>query len=124
MSFAMGRGGRLARNGPDTIYLLSDGMPNSGNFTRPNDILREVKRLNRVLRMTVHTVWIDQSRDPAKKTVSSGATFMKRLASEKGGRFVSIAGKQNRSDPGCVLYGREGPCILPPADHPSRAAGR
>ncbi|MHC4732814.1 MAG: HEAT repeat domain-containing protein, partial [Planctomycetota bacterium] len=37
----------------DAIYLLSDGSPNEGKFVRHDDILRAVRELNRVRRITI-----------------------------------------------------------------------
>ena len=40
----------------DTIYLLSDGSPGSGKFVQAADILREVKKINIVRRIAIHTI--------------------------------------------------------------------
>ncbi len=60
----------------DTIYLLSDGEPNSGKFTDAEDILREIRRMNRARQIAIHTVSLGPSE------------FMRRLAEENWGRCV------------------------------------
>lgn len=60
----------------DTIFLLSDGSPGHGKFTNTEDILREIKKLNRTRQIVIHTISLGPS------------PFMERLAKENGGRFV------------------------------------
>ena len=57
----------------DTIFLMSDGAPGSGTYTNTEDILREIKKLNRTRRIVIHTVSLGRS------------PFMERLAKENGG---------------------------------------
>lgn len=64
----------------DTIFLLSDGEPTMGKFTDPQDILREVRRLNRPRQIAIHTVSLGPS------------PFLKRLAEENGGRYTEVRG--------------------------------
>lgn len=59
LSFAMGKDGKLEKDGIDTVYLMSDGMPNQGKFTRPDDIRREIKQINENLKVAINTVLID-----------------------------------------------------------------
>jgi hypothetical protein len=61
----------------DTIYLLSDGSPGSGKFVRHEDILREVKKLNRTRRVAIHCV-----------AVGFDSPLMKDLAAQNDGRYV------------------------------------
>jgi len=64
----------------DTIFLLSDGAPSVGEFVFPEDILREVKKANRLRRVAIHALAIGvQRRD-----------FLSELARENGGRFVDL----------------------------------
>jgi HEAT repeat protein len=62
----------------DTIYLLSDGEPSHGRVVEPGDILREVKRLNRLRQVVIHTISFGPS------------PFMKSLAEQNGGQYVEI----------------------------------
>ena len=63
----------------DTIYLLSDGAPGSGKFVRDDEILREVRKLNAVRRVAIHTI-----------SVGIDSSLMKKLAEENGGRAVTV----------------------------------
>lgn len=60
----------------DTIFLLSDGAPGDGKFVRTDDILREIRKLNRIRQITIHAISLGPS------------PFMKKLAEENGGQFV------------------------------------
>jgi HEAT repeat protein len=62
----------------DTIYLLSDGDPTDGRVIEPDDILREVRKLNRLRQIVIHTISFGSSR------------FMRSLAVENGGQYVEI----------------------------------
>jgi hypothetical protein len=86
LAFALGDDGRLRKDAIDTVYLLSDGMPNRGRFTRPEDIRREIKRINDALKVAIHTVLIGGG------SAASGADegFMKGLADDNHGEFRSL----------------------------------
>lgn len=80
-----GRGGRGGRADDymvavDTVFFLSDGKPTTGRFVDPDDILREVRKINELRRVVVHTIALGQFQK----------TFMKRLAKENGGVFVDL----------------------------------
>jgi HEAT repeat protein len=62
----------------DTIYFLSDGDPSDGRVIEPSDILREVKRLNRLRQIVIHTIAIPSS------------PFLKSLAEQNGGQYVEV----------------------------------
>ncbi|HXX93579.1 MAG TPA: HEAT repeat domain-containing protein [Planctomycetota bacterium] len=62
----------------DTIYFLSDGDPTDGRVIDPADILREVRRLNRLRQIVIHTVAIPSS------------PFLKALAEQNGGQYVEV----------------------------------
>ncbi len=63
----------------DTIYFLSDGAPSAGRFTVPAEILREVDRMNRFRKLTIHAIGVGKLHDQK---------FMRSLAGEHGGRYV------------------------------------
>lgn len=70
------------REGPgvDTIFLLSDGLPTLGDLVRPEDLLEEVDRRNRILRLRIHTIAAgDQDR-----------AFLSALAGRHGGTAVDL----------------------------------
>jgi HEAT repeat protein len=68
----------FAQKEADTIYLLSDGDPTNGRVIDPDDILREVRRINRLRQIVIHTISFGASR------------FMRALAAENGGQYVEI----------------------------------
>jgi HEAT repeat protein/Mg-chelatase subunit ChlD len=61
----------------DTIFVLSDGSPNSGKLPSTDMILSEVRRLNTARRIVIHTINFRGAKE-----------FMRRLAEENGGEFV------------------------------------
>jgi hypothetical protein len=65
----------------DTLFFLSDGRPTAGLYTDPDDILREVRKLNELRKVVIHTIGIGEF----------DKDFMKRLAAENGpGKFVDL----------------------------------
>ena len=65
----------------DTIFFLSDGRPTAGTYVDPADILREIRKLNELRKVVIHTIGIGEF----------DADFMKRLAAENGpGVFVEL----------------------------------
>jgi hypothetical protein len=65
----------------DTVFFLSDGRPTAGLYTDPDDILREVRKLNELRKVVIHTIGIGEF----------DKDFMKRLAEENGpGQFVDL----------------------------------
>jgi HEAT repeat protein len=68
----------LAHKEADTVYLLSDGAPTNGRVIDPDDILREIRRLNRLRKVVVHTVSFGES------------PFLRLLAEQNGGHYVEI----------------------------------
>ena len=68
----------FAHKEADTIYLLSDGDPTNGRIIDPDDILREIRKMNRLRQVVIHTISFGSSK------------FMKSLAEENGGQYVEI----------------------------------
>jgi len=62
----------------DTVYLLSDGEPTDGRVVAPDDIHREIGKMNRLRQIVVHTISFGPS------------SFMKDLADRNGGHYVEI----------------------------------
>ncbi len=69
----------LFKNGVDTIYLMSDGMPNNGKIQEPNAIIAKVVEINKTRKVKVHTIAVGDEIRP---------DFMKSLAEATGGTFV------------------------------------
>jgi hypothetical protein len=63
----------------DTIYLLSDGRPSAGKYTDVDDILRSVRRLNRLRKIQINTI-----------AIGSDSKLMRRLARQNGGFYRSL----------------------------------
>jgi hypothetical protein len=69
----------LFKNGVDTIYLMSDGMPNNGRITEPGAIIAKISEMNKSRKIIIHTIAVgEQIRED----------FMKPLAEKNGGTFV------------------------------------
>ena len=64
----------------DTIFFLSDGRPTVGEFVDPNDIRREVRFVNELRKVVIHTIAIGEFQKE----------FMRQLAEENGGVFVDL----------------------------------
>jgi VWA domain-containing protein/HEAT repeat protein len=63
----------------DTIVVMTDGVPNCGPIADEEDVLAEIRRLNRDHSVTIHAVYLG---------IEGNISFMQRLASENGGQFV------------------------------------
>jgi HEAT repeat protein len=61
----------------DSIYLLSDGSPNEGKYVRSEDILRAVRDINRIRRITIHCIALGY--DPG---------LLRDLAAQSGGTYT------------------------------------
>jgi hypothetical protein len=71
---------------PEAIYFLSDGAPFGGKIDDPNEIIATVSAVNRVRRISIHSIGIDTG-DP--KTSVFGK-FMKGLAEANWGVFKPV----------------------------------
>jgi hypothetical protein len=67
--------------GADTFFLLSDGSPNAGRIPDAGGILAEVRNINKLRKVVIHTVAVGGAYNPQ---------FMERLAKENGGRCVVV----------------------------------
>jgi len=67
----------LASKNVDTIFLLSDGSPGSGDFTATADILREAGKRNQTRRIAIHCV-----------SIGIESVLLKKLAAANGGKYV------------------------------------
>lgn len=62
--------------GVDTIFFLSDGQPSDAS---PDQILKEVERLNKGKKVTIHSIGLGDDKDEA---------FMRALAENNGGKYI------------------------------------
>ncbi len=85
LSTALGAGGRGTKDKAyecviDTIFFLSDGRPTVGDYVDPQDVAREIRELNKLRKVVIHTIAIGEFQKD----------FMKLLAEENGGIFVDL----------------------------------
>ncbi|HEY1406579.1 MAG TPA: VWA domain-containing protein [Spirochaetota bacterium] len=66
----------FAVKGVDTIFFLSDGQPSDAS---PDQILKEVEKINKKKRVTVHAIGLGDDKDEK---------FMKALAEDNGGKYI------------------------------------
>ncbi|MFA4985692.1 MAG: HEAT repeat domain-containing protein [Candidatus Brocadiia bacterium] len=69
------------KTGPDTIFLLTDGMPNTGTISNPPDIIRNITQLNRIRQVAIHTIGVGKLCE----------LFLKPLADSNNGTYRMIA---------------------------------
>lgn len=60
----------------DTIYLLTDGLPTRGRLTASEAILKEIKLLNRIRGVTIHTI-----------AFGAESNLLRQLAEQNGGQY-------------------------------------
>jgi len=89
-----GAGEKVAKGGVDTIFLLTDGLPNSGQVPNADDIVKKVRDMNRAKKLVINTIGVfSTSKGPrpagAPDEATEGSKFLKTLADENGGMFVS-----------------------------------
>lgn len=79
-----------ALGGADTFFLMTDGQPNEGRVVEPDHILSELRKVNQLRKVTVHTVCVGDQVPGADPKASPDPVFLKKLADENGGDFVHI----------------------------------
>jgi len=70
----------LSDNEVNTIYLLSDGLPNEGAYTEPATIIEKITEMNRGRRVIINTISFGLS--------NKGKNFLRELAKRNGGLFL------------------------------------
>jgi hypothetical protein len=79
-----------ATNGVDTVFLMTDGRPNAGRIAAPEDILAELKKVNRLRKVTVHTICVGDVPPGGATPDSPDPLFLKKIADQNNGEFVHI----------------------------------
>jgi HEAT repeat protein len=87
-------GEKLAKMGVDTIFFLTDGLPNSGQVPLPADILVKVRELNKTKKVKINTVGVFSSaKGPLLPNMPNeadeGGKLLKQLAEDSGGKYTS-----------------------------------
>jgi HEAT repeat protein len=67
----------LDDRGVDTLVVLTDGQPNLGKYTYPDDILAAVRRRNETRRIAIHCV-----------SLGTDSDLLRRLAAENSGQYA------------------------------------
>ncbi|NUP97464.1 MAG: HEAT repeat domain-containing protein [Planctomycetaceae bacterium] len=85
LSTALGAAGRGTKDknyecAIDTIFFLSDGRPTVGEYVDPQDVAREIREVNKLRKVVIHTIAIGEFQKD----------FMKLLADQNGGIFVDL----------------------------------
>lgn len=79
---------------PDTILLLSDGSPSTGEVSDPDAILAQVREWNRYRRVKILCIALLTGHPPGdfrgQEDAEQAESFMRRLAEENGGRVEVI----------------------------------
>jgi HEAT repeat protein len=74
----------------DTVFLLSDGLPNTGQIPDPDGIIAKIKEINRTRKVTINTIGVFASNS---SEAEGGGRLLKQLAEDSGGAYTS-AGKK------------------------------
>jgi hypothetical protein len=79
----------------DTIYFLSDGIPSTGKYEVPEEILIKVRYANRFRRVIIHTIALALGKPAIDKAAKyedpeEMAAFMRLIAEWNGGTCVDI----------------------------------
>ena len=77
-------------NGVDTMFLMTDGKPNTGRINTTDDILAELKKVNRLRKVTVHTICVGDVPPGGATLDSVDPVFLKKIADLSSGEFVHI----------------------------------
>ncbi len=67
------------KRGADTIFLMTDGAANRGKFIDDDLIVAEVKKLNEVRKLTIHTIGVGEGHNPK---------LLRDLAAGNGGQYL------------------------------------
>src|SRR6185503_5817118 len=77
-------------NGVDTMFLMTDGKPNTGRINKAEDILAELKKVNRLRKVTLHTICVGDIPPGGPTPDSPDPVFLRKIADQNNGEFVHI----------------------------------
>lgn len=63
----------------ETVFLLTDGVPSAGKYTRANDILTHLSEWNKLKRVIVHSVGLGDNQDK---------DFLQKMADQNNGVYI------------------------------------
>ena len=85
-----------ARDGyADTIFLMTDGLPNTGQVPSPDGIVAKMKEINRTKKVKIHTIGVFAT---GSNEAGRGGTFLRQLARDSGGVFTMPGKKEDFDD--------------------------
>jgi hypothetical protein len=80
----------VATGGADTLFLMTDGRPTVGKLVGTDEVVSELKKVNRLRKVTIHTICVGD-RAPGTAIVDGpDPAFLKRIADQTNGDFVHI----------------------------------
>jgi hypothetical protein len=79
-----------ATGGIDTMFLMSDGRPTVGRIATTDDVIAELKKVNRIRKVTIHTVCVGDVVPGTAIEDRPDPAFMKRVADQNNGDFIQI----------------------------------
>ncbi len=88
---------KLARSGVDTVFFLTDGMPNAGQIPDPDGICAKIRDLNKTRKVAIHTIGVFSSKGAGgvqPNEAQQGSRFLQRLASENAGVYTGAPEKK------------------------------
>lgn len=77
---------RADKGHADTVFLLSDGLPNSGQIPDPDGIVAKIKELNGKRKVRVHTIGVFKSKSGEAE---KGGRLLGQLAADSGGTYTT-----------------------------------
>ena len=69
---------------------MTDGQPNEGRIADPAEILAELRKVNQLRKVTIHTVCVGDAIPGGDPKAAPDPMFLKKLADENAGDFVHI----------------------------------
>lgn len=79
-----------AINGVDTMFLMSDGRPTVGRIATTDEVISELKKVNRLRKVTIHTICVGDVIPGTAILDRPDPAFLKRIADQNNGDFVHI----------------------------------
>lgn len=76
--------------GADTFFLMTDGQPTEGRLQKPEEILAELRKVNQLRKVTIHTICVGDINPAEPPAANPDPVFLKKIADENGGDFVHI----------------------------------
>jgi hypothetical protein len=88
---------KIYKSNVDTIFLLTDGMPNAGQIPNANDIITKIREMNKLKKVKINTIGVFSTAGGGMMQPSEaeeGSKFLKQLAEDSGGKYVSAFKKK------------------------------